>query len=100
MEMTIAEPIQTLEYLRDSGVFPFITKEGVLYRAESIDVAIDTMRKHQKLEQEPKTGHWITKPHIYGVVFCSECDFELRIDDTNYCPNCGRKMVEPQESEL
>ena len=51
MEMTIAEPIQTLEYLRDSGVFPFSTKEGVLYRAESIDVAIDTMRKYQKIAE-------------------------------------------------
>ena len=51
MEMTIAEPIQTLEYLRDSGVFPFSTKEGVLYTAESIDVAIDTMRKYQKITE-------------------------------------------------
>ena len=47
--MTIAEPIQTLEYLKNSGVFPFSTKEGVLYTAESIDVAIDTMRKYQKI---------------------------------------------------
>ena len=38
---------------------------------------------------QPKTGHWITKPHIYGVTYCSECDFELKIDNTNYCPNCG-----------
>lgn len=51
------------------------------------------------LEQEPKTGHWVTKPHVYGATYCSECDFELKIDDTNYCPNCGAKMVEPQESE-
>ena len=49
--------------------------------------------------QEPKTGHWIAKPHVYGVTYCSECDFELKIDNTNYCPNCGAKMVEPQESE-
>ena len=42
--------------------------------------------------QEPKTGHWITKPHVYGVTYCSECDFELKIDNTNYCPNCGAKM--------
>jgi hypothetical protein len=52
MEMMIAEPIQTLEYLRDSGVFPFNSKkEGMLYTAESIDVAIDAVRKYQKIEQ-------------------------------------------------
>ena len=44
------------------------------------------------LEQEPRKGHWITKPHVYGVTYCSECDFELKIDNTNYCPNCGAKM--------
>jgi len=49
--MKIAEPIQTLEYLRDSGVFSFSTKEGVLYTVESIDVAIETMKKYQKIEQ-------------------------------------------------
>lgn len=49
MGMTIAEPIQTLEYLRDSGVFPFSTKEGMLYTVESIDIAIETMRKYQQI---------------------------------------------------
>lgn len=51
MGIKIAEPIQTLEYLRDSGAFPFNSKEGVLYTAESIDVAIETMRKYQKIEE-------------------------------------------------
>ena len=49
--------------------------------------------------QEPRTGHWVIRPHVYGVTYCSECDFELKIDDTNYCPNCGAKMIESQESE-
>lgn len=56
MGMTIAEPIQTLEYLRDSGVFPFSTKEGVLYTAGSIDFAIETMRKYQKIQEIVE--HW------------------------------------------
>lgn len=48
----------------------------------------------EEMKQEPKTGYWITRPHIYGVAFCSECGFELKINDTNYCPNCGAKMSE------
>ncbi len=49
--MEIAKPIQTLEYLRDSGAFPFSTKEGVLYTVESIVEAIDTMRKYEKIQE-------------------------------------------------
>ena len=62
--------------------------------AAAFDKAIEA------LEQEPKTGYWISRPHIYGVAFCSECGFELKINNTNFCPNCGAKMVEPQESEV
>lgn len=50
----------------------------------------------QALEQEPKTGYWIYKP-MKGQ-FCSECD-ESCIWKFNYCPNCGTKMIEPQESK-
>ena len=60
------------------------------------------------LEQEPKTGHWIEKDGFDGDVHydCSECGESFcLIDGTptdnlyNYCPICGAKMVEPQESE-
>ena len=44
-------------------------------------------------------GHWVNKPNIYGVVYCSECDYELHINNTNYCPNCGAKMIEETEEE-
>lgn len=63
---------------------------------------------------EPKTGHWITKDDkeqgydIGGVktwyirIMCSECGFiktaiEGHTGQYNYCPNCGVRMVEPQE---
>ena len=68
--------------------------------------------------QEPKTGHWIEEiiNECSRKVFCSECGcpppFEHVsngdiysaggygvINKTKYCPNCGAKMVEPQESE-
>ena len=51
------------------------------------------------LEQEPKTGHWIDHQEgrwIYAK--CSECG-TVHDTRTNYCPNCGCRMVEPQESE-
>ena len=54
--------------------------------------------------QEPKTGHWIEHPHEagpnwkYSMYECSECHGWLE-DDSDYCPDCGAEMVEPQESE-
>ena len=60
------------------------------------------------VKQEPKTGHWIEKDGFDGDVYydCSECGESFcLIDGTptdnlyNYCPNCGARMVEPQESE-
>lgn len=52
---------------------------------------------------EPKTGHWIktiSENGITSAVRCSECGFEdNRYMLFRYCPNCGAKMVDPQESE-
>ena len=62
------------------------------------------------------TGHWIIKDDkeqgydIGGVktwyiqIMCSECGFiktaiEGRTGQYHYCPNCGCRMVEQQESE-
>lgn len=49
-------------------------------------------------ESEKPTGKWETRPHIYGVTFCSKCGYELRINNTNYCPNCGTKMEQQGEN--
>ena len=56
-------------------------------------------------EQEPKTGHW--RPIYQGDEIinyrCSECEFGSTFGKSThgmkYCPNCGTKMVEEQESE-
>ena len=53
----------------------------------------DNKDEFPSVTPKEKTGKWITKPHIYGIAFCSECDFELRVNDTKYCPNCGARMV-------
>ena len=100
-EKDVEQAIKTLTTKNDLGV-------DLISRADAIQAIQD---KAKKLSNEdtinglcgavailfdlppvtpirPK-GHWISRPHIYGVVFCSECGFELRINNTNYCPNCG-----------
>ena len=48
---------------------------------------------------QPKTGHWIETDKYESYRFkCSEC-YRGTDDITDYCPNCGCRMVEPQESE-
>lgn len=54
---------------------------------------------------ETKTGHWImTHDYFTGAyesiyyVKCSICG-EDSLEAGDYCPNCGAKMIEPQESE-
>lgn len=71
------------------------------------------------INQEPETGHWVEETISMGSrkVFCSECGcsapFEYVsngdvysasgsygvINKTKFCPDCGKRMVEPQESE-
>lgn len=61
------------------------------------------------IEQLPsvtqKSGHWIEERDDYGEVqgwHCSNCyeDTGFTTDcATEFCPNCGARMVEPQESE-
>lgn len=69
---------------------------------KALDMAI------KALEQEPKTGHWISHieycnqlgllPSGLGSYYwCSECDCgveskHFHLINYNYCPNCGAKM--------
>ena len=62
-----------------------------------------------------KTGHWIghrehcenlgVMPSGLGAYeWCSNCDCGIDVREWhrnhyNFCPNCGAKMIEPQESE-
>ena len=48
-----------------------------------------------------KSGKWIGVNPMVDTLMCSECGENIISADfkSNYCPNCGAKMVEPQESE-
>ena len=85
-----------------------ISRQSVLNACEqSINIleAVDRIMDLPSVKQEPKTGHWIyfkavnTSEIVWSE--CSECkDGERRCAKRmKYCPNCGARMVEPQESE-
>jgi hypothetical protein len=58
-----------------------------------------------EIRQELKTGHWVgIDEYPHEDYECDNCGFIHTFIDGhtaqyNYCPNCGAKMVEPQESE-
>lgn len=57
------------------------------------------INKISPIKPQEKTGHWIW---CVGSHKCSNCEeytcFSHR-ELLRYCPNCGCRMVEPQESE-
>ena len=44
-----------------------------------------------------KIGHWIPRNSFLLQYKCSECGWQS--EKYKYCPNCGRRMFKPQESE-
>ena len=72
----------------------------------------DRIRDLPSVNPQPKTGHWEWEQYYYserGNWHCSECKSVVAecVDKNEkggiplykYCPQCGIKMVEPQESE-
>ena len=51
-----------------------------------------------------KSGKWLIT-HLSHMAYCSECDFLFKdiptsmVEHFKYCPNCGKRMDDPQESE-
>lgn len=87
--------------LNKYGYKPDIQQEG--YMAYAILHVLDKV--------QPKTGHWIKgkniiqcygyedgkevpRDTIYEYFECSECKNRVIYEETNYCPNCGVRMIE------
>ena len=59
-------------------------------------------RDENKEKSEHKTGRWIKQNYGWNWQ-CSECGFVTppsAKEIFTFCPKCGAKMVEPQESEV
>jgi predicted RNA-binding Zn-ribbon protein involved in translation (DUF1610 family) len=92
-------------------------REDAISRAEALkainkmdipeDMSVFEIKSHIGMEigtlppvqPKPMTGHWIHLKHNKGK--CSECHDVVLIaqmyGNANYCPNCGARMIEPQE---
>ena len=81
------------DYVFEEDEIESVTDECQNNMAESI--ARDIVQLPSVKPQEPKTGKW-EDLHICWI--CSECNQETHIE-YKFCPNCGCRMVEPQESE-
>ena len=62
-------------------------------------VDVEDIQKLPPVAPQRQTGHWIEHPKgIYTHLVCDKClsnaPYNCR---TNYCPNCGCRMAEPQE---
>ena len=87
-----------------AGVLSTATLYGRTEEVETARKEIERTIKALPSVSTEKTGHWKIKRasiHPYGNdVACSECGFTMGSSfGYRYCPNCGAKMVEPQESE-
>ena len=86
---------------RQAAIDRLKREEKVLYTPTGMNYLIRAIKDLPPVNPQPKTGHWINGDCKGGN--CSICGeyyaFYPESGDFNYCPNCGAKMVEPQESE-
>ena len=92
--------------------------DGTGTQQEVCKFLVNYMGVLEKQMQEPKTGYWVEENinEWSRKVFCSKCGCPSPFEHisngdvysasgygvsnkTKYCPNCGAKLVEPQESE-
>lgn len=75
-----------------------MTKEDILQHFQDINGYYNDCMRYDDLKRmldeliSENKGEWIHKPHIYGVAYCSVCDYENKVNDSNFCPNCGADM--------
>lgn len=61
-------------------------------------VAISSIESLPSVTPQPNIAHWIEHEIEDAIcwITCSRCNCETN-KKFNYCPNCGRRMIEPQE---
>ena len=107
--VSIFKPERLVKWLKDyKQMLEREPCEDAISRAEAIRVAsgychpaniAKELEKLPPVQPEQKTGHWEPKIDFddtrYGYI-CNRCKNWVR-DKSDYCPNCGAKMVESEE---
>ena len=63
---------------------------------DALELAIEIVRKEESEQQTGKQIYTHEQEEWYGNVYkCSACGSRL-IETDNYCPHCGRRMVEDE----
>ena len=97
-----------LKALKQKPCEDCISRQAVMDIAEGYTMInkciVDKVKKLPSIQPKPKTGHWIDiMVGDMPAQACDQCNTFYPLAYTggghNYCPNCGAKMVEPQESE-
>lgn len=101
-QVEVAQPENTCEnsYEVERSADDCIRRQNAVDAIKRSRFLVDAMEKVIKLspaQPERKIGRWIHKPYIRGIAYCSECNFELHINDTPYCPYCGTDMRGEQD---
>ncbi len=125
--MTREEAIEMLEYIRHTGngeseykndaqaiAISMAIKaleqqpcDDCISRQETINCVTSNEFRYKIVEDiktlpsvtpKEKTGKWIFDEILDRHYYCSECK-SMGVDYWDFCPNCGARMFEPQESE-
>ena len=75
-------------------------RESCLWSKTKVQDYAREIWKLPSVTPQPKTGHWIShydEDAKEGWYECDRCHTE-RAFNTKFCPDCGAKMIEPQES--
>lgn len=112
--MTREEAITVFKAFMDNPLFSDVHKAAFNIAINDIKQRHDwdinnliLINKDNYESQEPKTGHWIEQidyEENCRTLICSNCDRPALHDEDSiwkhkFCPHCGAKMVEPQETE-
>jgi len=85
--------------------------QKILFQAinDELEKAIERIKQLPSVSVAEKVGHWIKTPKaVMGegyMWYCDKCEHQVYQDSSRpypsekYCPICGARMIEPQESE-